>query len=272
MNMNLQNFQVSKAFLSFALTLDLGIIFFLPIQASAALSRVSQQEELRPGVVMVAEYIPPRGLGAPPAAGGATRSGSCPAVKENKGPLLTALMPVSAETQLGLTVAAYPQFFVYVPETSAQTAEFVLKDENENDVYRTTFPISSQAGITSVSLPKTVAPLEIGKNYHWYVSIVCNPKNRRHDAFVDGWTRRIELSATLASELEKATPRDRADLYGKAGIWHEAISTLAQLRGEAPNDAKLAAEWKKLLESAGLKQIADLPITLSVSQGYPKGK
>lgn len=264
--MTWQIFRVSKSIFSFALTLELGIITILPTQASA-FSLQSQKEVMQPEVGKVAEYIPPAGLGAPPATGGGTRSGSCPEVKDNsKGQYLTALMPVTSSAKLALTVEGNPQFFVYVPQTSARTAEFVLKDENENDVYRTTLPISGEGAIINVILPHTISPLEVDKNYHWYFSVICNPGNRRQDIFVDGWSRRIKLSSTLATELEKADPRERPNLYAKAGIWHEAVSTLAQLLGEAPNDITLATEWKKLLESAGLKQLADSPITLIASQ------
>lgn len=272
MNIIRQTLQVSKTVFSIALTLELSII---AVQSSQvlALSQLSPKEVQSLGVDRVAEYIPPAGMGTPPTSGGGTRSPlsvSCPEDKENKGQYLTALVPtLTPSTNLALTVAAHPQFFVYMPETSARTAEFVLKDENENDVYRQTLSISGSPEIVNLSLPKTVAPLKIGKNYHWYFSLVCNPGNRRRDVYVDGWSQRTELSPNLAVQLQKATPSDRPNLYAQAGIWHEALSTLADLCREAPNAPTLAAEWKKLLESAGLKQIADLPIVLTASGNSP---
>lgn len=272
MNIILQTFQVGKAVFSIALTLELSIIAVQSNQA-LALSRLSHQEAQSPKVDKVAEYIPPAGLGAPPTSGGGTRSSllaSCSEVQENKAQPLTSLIPASTSSkQLGLTVETHPQFFVYAPETSARTAEFVLKDENEKDVYRKMFSISGKPGIIDFSLPKTVAPLKIGKNYHWYFSLVCHPGNRRRDVYVDGWSQRTTLNPNLATQLQKANPRDRPNLYAQAGIWHEALSTLADLRREAPNDPTLTAEWRKLLESAGLKAIADLPVMLTASENSP---
>lgn len=265
--MTWQTLYTSKGIFSFSLILELGIVTMMPLQASA-FSPANQKPVTHAETGAIAQYIPPQGLGAPPATAGGTRSGSCPEVKENsKSQSLTALIPTLASSaKLGLTVAGHPQFFVYVPETAAKTAEFVLKDENENDVYRTTFAISGERGVVNFSLPKNIAPLEIGKNYHWYFSVVCNPRNRRRDISVDGWSRRIKLNSTLANELQRVAPHDRPKLYAQAGVWHEALSELAQLRREAPHDLTLATEWKKLLESAGLKQIADSPITLTASR------
>jgi hypothetical protein len=45
-----------------------------------------------------------------------------------QGKPLTALIP---KTQLGLTVAEYPTFFINVPQASEQTGEFTLLDELE---------------------------------------------------------------------------------------------------------------------------------------------
>ncbi|MCL1465104.1 DUF928 domain-containing protein [Argonema galeatum] len=249
--------QISRKYLavfSLAVILDSVIVSFSPIQALTFSP---------PEAIEVAEYVPPKGLGVPPTGGGGTRGGSCSQDKENTGLPLTALMPAleSSGDNWGLTVEANPQIFVYVPNTSARTVELALKDEDEKDVYRTNLPISGEAEIVSLTLPKNSVNLEVGKSYHWYFSIICNSKNRRRDVSVDGWTKRVEMDSTLA-QIEKATPRDRANLYAKNGIWHEALASLSQLQRENPNDSALAEDWKKLLESAGLKEFDRFPVTL----------
>lgn len=251
-----------------SLTLNLANLAFLPIRAFT-LQPPNLEGGIRGQLGEVAEYKPPKGLGTPPTAGGGTRGGKCEQDREISGPSLTAVMPrLTSASDFGLTVEANPQFFVYVPETAARMAEFALKDESDNDVYRKNMAISGEAGIVSASLPQEVA-LEVGKNYHWYFSIICNPENRREDIFADGWTRRIELSSALANELKEAAPRDRANLYAEAGIWHEALTTLAQLRREAPNNSEQAADWKKFLESAGLSHLADLPLLFTARERVP---
>lgn len=188
--------------------------------------------------------------------GGGTRGGNCFASTQK----LTALVPKS---NLGLTVSPYPTFFFFIPQTiSPQTVEFVLLDDNEHQIYRTTFISSGASGIINLSLPAKsgLPPLATGKNYHWYFSIVCNPANRVEDIFVEGWIQRVELNPVLAIKLQNSSLQERIKLYISADLWHEALVTLAQLRRDRPSDSSIAANWIKLLKSVGLDKIAQQPL------------
>ena len=203
----------------------------------------------------IAQAFKPPNLGAPPATAGGGVRGSC--IKSSTP--LTALMPANS---LPLTVAANPTFLVYIPKTEAKTVEFVLKDEQDNDVYRTSRPVPATAGIVSVKLPndKAAQPLKVGKNYHWFLALVCQAEDRSEDVFVEAWIQRTTLSADAAKELQKVAPTERAGVYAKNGIWHESVSNLAELRRQRPNDAKIAANWQELLKSVGLEKIAKEPL------------
>ena len=203
--------------------------------------------------------LPPRGL--PGRRVGAGTRGTC----TNPEKPLTALIP---ETNLGLTVAKYPSFFWYVPPTPARTAEFVLSDENNNEIYKTTLAMTGDSGIISLSLPAsaTLAPLEVNKNYSWTFSLICNPKNPSAITFVEGWVQRIEPSATLASQLAKAAPRDRPGIFAKAGVWNDTLSSLSELRRANPQDRTLASDWETLLKSVGLERIAKVPVVSCCTQ------
>jgi len=171
------------------------------------------------------------------------------------------------ETDIELTLAKYPTFFVYVPSNDAETAEFVLLDENDQDVYRTTFKTSGEPGVVSLSLPAfaNLPPLEVGKAYHWYFSLIYNPEDRSKDTVVEGWIQRVEPSLTLERELEKATPRDRVALYANSGIWYDSLTSLAELRRSQPSDSMLFEAWEKLLGSVGLSKIVKQPFVDQVS-------
>lgn len=187
--------------------------------------------------------------------GGGTR-GECPLGAKR----LTALVP---ENNLGLTEAAYPTFFFYIPESQTPKAiEFVLLDDSDRQVYETTFMTTGTAGIINLSLPSFAGlqPLEIGKNYHWYFSMLCNPLNRAEDVFVEGWIQRVEPNPVLALKLENASAAERVNLYASAGLWHEALMTLTELRRDRPNDSPIAANWTKLLQNVGLETIAQEPL------------
>ncbi len=213
--------------------------------------------------IEVAQYKPPKDLGTPPTVGGGTRGGRCEADQdENRtDPFLMALMPnlKSEPKHFGTTVSEAPEFLVYIPQTVARQAEFVLKDEEDNDIYRTTFDISGNEAIASLTLPSDEIKLESGINYSWYFSLICNPQDFRKNVETQGWTQRVELNPNLITTLEAADPITRSQLYAENGVWHEAIAILAQLRQEQPTDPLLAQTWQNLLESANLGEIATLP-------------
>ena len=206
--------------------------------------------------------------------GEASRSrGVCPRVTTP----LTALMPVTqgtsgrqsasttpttSESVYGLTLAERPTFWFYVPYplTSSRLLEFVLQDEKGNDVYQTQFTASgTEPGVVGLQLPPTVDPLEVGKRYRWFFLIYCNPEQ---PTFVEGWVERVELNPTLKNQLDQATtPQQKAALYAEAGVWFEALTTLAELRRQKPNDQALNAQWLELLQSVDLEAIATEPVT-----------
>lgn len=153
-----------------------------------------------------------------------------------------------------LTISEYPTFFVYVPQTSAQSVEFVLTDENNTrEIYYKDFALPSNPGIVSVKLPADKPPLEIGKVYKWSFIIICKPRDSSHNITVYGWVKRTEPNPALVKALEKATPLERAALYGEYGIWHETLTTLANLRRSQPEESTLVVKWTELLKSESVK-------------------
>jgi len=224
-----------------------------------------------------AQYERPDNLGKPPTTGGGTQSGDplkCPqdADLPYPKPPLTALMPLEAPNinpninSLGLTVSEHPEFFVYVPQTSATEAEFFLIDKENNEVYQTNLPLSGEPGIVSVSLPEELPPLEVGQNYRWFFAVICDPDHRIEDLIVRGWTQRRELEADLATKLERTTTAgDRSFIYAQNGIWHDSLSILAEEIRNSNRNALAMVQWKLLLESAGLDTVTEVPLLLSLS-------
>src|SRR6476469_1994376 len=192
---------------------------------------------------------PPQGISNRRATAG-TR-GECQSDKP-----LTALVQ---ETPFSLTTAEYPTLFVYIPQTDAKSAEFVLADEKNRDIYKTKFNIASKVGVFSLSIPATpISPtLEVGNNYQWGFSLICDAEDRGRDLDINGSIQRVNLNPDLVTNLEKASMRDRVNIYLKEGIWHDALITLASLRREKPNDSSLAKEWANMLQQVDLKDIAE---------------
>jgi hypothetical protein len=186
--------------------------------------------------------------------GGGTRS-DCNLNTHNQ---LTALIP---ERTIAKTTSTNPKFYFYLPEnTAGKQLEFVLRDQNDRQVYETTFTSNGKSGVMAVELPASQQYLlESNANYHWYLSLLCNPANRSQDIVLEGSIQRVELDAALTQKLARSTSLDRVSLYQSANIWYDALSTLADLK--ASNTATPVAEkWMTLLESVGLKSIADKPL------------
>lgn len=213
--------------------------------------------------IALAQYIPPdRGLPGR-REGGGTRGGCL-----LNQPSLTALMP---KTNFGYTVQAHPTFLWFIPQSSATTAEFVLWGENDTEIYRTMVQLPSEPGILRLSLPTdgSIPALEIGKDYRWSFAVVCDSEDRSGDLITEGWVQRKSLDPQLESQLAQATPLDRSTLYAQAGIWYEAISTLADLRQVQPGSLTVANRWRTLLSSVELGNLANQPM---LNQPVPESR
>ena len=186
--------------------------------------------------------------------GGATRGGCSSSDRT-----LTALVPAN---NLGMTTAQYPVIFFYVPQTSADILELSLLDENDNEIYQKNLKPMKTGGIASINfldLPG-LKPLQVGKSYHWYLSIVCNVQDRSADIFVDSWVQRINPDPALQSELKQVSPEGRAALYAVNGIWYDSLTALFETRKASPNNSALVNEWADLLDSVGLDTVAREPL------------
>ena len=205
----------------------------------------------------------PPDRGTPGKREAAASRGGCPVVDTP----LTALVPVyknysqdgiPVESIWSLTVAERPTFWFYVPYSSSSldSVEFVLQDEADNDIYQAPVRIPKTPGIVSVRLPSTSKPLLAGKMYHWFFKVRCASQNTAGPIFVEGWVQRNTLSPTLKNQLEAATPLQRIALYAQNGIWYDALTTLAELRLQKPEDTSLKANWNELFHLVGLSEVA----------------
>lgn len=195
--------------------------------------------------------------------GGASR-GQCPNVSQP----LTALVPTvaqpnrpsrgSAQTVWGLTVAERPTFWFYVPYTLNPEVglEFVLLDDNDNEIYKAELDATTPSpGIVSVTLPPSAKALDVGKMYHWYFMVYCAGEN---SVFTEGAVQRVAPPPALV-HVDQLTPREQAAAYADNGIWFDAMTVIATLHREHPNDGAIAADWAALLRSANLSDVARQP-------------
>ncbi|HEY9852202.1 MAG TPA: DUF928 domain-containing protein [Leptolyngbyaceae cyanobacterium] len=203
---------------------------------------------------------------------------------------VTALIPLvkfqGKQLAYGTTFEASPTFFAYVPPayvplseqenssaeelSKSRQVEFLLQQQEENkEIYRATFTVPASAGIVSISLPtyENSPTLEVGKNYVWSVSLICDAETYKADPSDNsikisglGSIKRVNPEASLQMQLKEASPRERFLAYARKGIWYDALSTLAELRRANPNNPQLEADWREMLKSIQLDNITQEPI------------
>ncbi|MFZ9737832.1 MAG: DUF928 domain-containing protein [Prochlorotrichaceae cyanobacterium] len=167
-------------------------------------------------------------------------------------PGFTALLPVS---NIGLTIAEYPQIFWFIPQHQAPLVEVSLYSTNadfqdQDLVFLSQFATTGQAGIGQLKAPEAASlkPLAEGETYHWYLSLICDPNDRAEDITVSGWIERVPVPTNLAAELEIRQGIDRYRALAQAGLWFDALDTLATLRCTQPENAEaIEGVWQSLL-------------------------
>lgn len=211
----------------------------------------------------------PPDRGTPPGTVGTGSRGDCRSTSKP-------LMLLAGSHGLEQTVSEYPTFWVYVPYAPDETTsgEFALQD-GEEELYRVPFQLPTSPGIVSIPLPKSAAPLQIGKEYRWYVDINCpSLKLSRNPtpASVTGTVKRVAMPETLAQALSIAkTSLQRTASYAKYGLWFDTLTELAQLRLNQPQDPIAKQAWVKLLSDREqwLKTIANEAIVGNVITSSP---
>ena len=160
---------------------------------------------------------------------------------------LTALIPESLK---GATTSASPTLFFAVPSISANTSlEFVLRDANDRLVYEKTVPGLGQAGILPMALPpNTLSP---SQDYHWYLSVICNNRDRAYDLVVEGFVQRLALDFNQKQSLDLA---NQIKFYQTRNLWQDQLAFLVELKRDRPTDPEVTNLWKQTLKSVNLDE------------------
>jgi len=163
----------------------------------------------------------------------------------------------------GLTTNQYPTLWFYVPytkEIADVSAEFVLQDISEHEVYKTAVSLPTKPGIISVTIPSTALPLEINKNYRWFFKVSCSGK-QSVPVYVEGDIQRVQLNPSLEKQLAASQPREKIMIYAENGIWFDTLTLLAQLQKSHPHDAALISDWQSLFKSINVdKNLINYPL------------
>lgn len=173
---------------------------------------------------------------------------------------LIALVP---EKNVGINTAKSPQIFFYIPKINQQKPlEFVLRNEQDELIYEA-FLQTTGDGIIGIEVPDNVSAnlLETDRNYHWYLSIVCNFQQRSRDLVVEGWLHQGDVDLATKNELNTASAIEQAELYHQQGYWYDALAVLADTHQSSNQQEQpiIREKWTELLGSVGLDNLAQKP-------------
>lgn len=200
--------------------------------------------------------------------GAGSRGGQCPqdiatastpAALENSLPLM-ALVPPSPNSDglvvnFGLTMAARPTFWMYLPQTSAQKLVLTVQSEDASSHSEWVFPVPSTAGIVSLQPPADAPPLKIGENYQWAVVVMCGERPNPNDPSIAAWVQRVAPTQAIP----QGTALDQAVWHGTQGLWYDMLTALGQELRSQPTNLDLTDTWANVLKSEGFGLVSMEP-------------
>jgi hypothetical protein len=187
---------------------------------------------------------------------------------------LRAIIPVSNS---GKTIAKYPSFWVYFPDDAQKVShfEFILQNEAREDIWRLRYRVplrssiqaDSHLGYQNFTLPQTEPPLKTGQWYRWYVKVYCNQV--ASSQYVQGWVKRVPVSSQLYMELQQNKQQLHL-VYGKYGIWYDAVNQLISLYQSQPSNLALEKDWQNLIKAKGVKleQLPNFGVIYKANQSH----
>lgn len=226
----------------------LPTLSLLPVPTQTALQLNAPGFASTTSATQTISYKPPKLKRAIRTAGTGAR-GECNNVSQ------VTVLPIVPDNHVGFTTAARPTFMAYV--SGAKSAEFTLVKPGTREPVAVQTVQPDANGIVRVELPATTTELSPGKDYRWSMAVVCNPNRRSQDVFAQSWIQRIAVSGDVTKRLATAdSDHVRARVYAEAGLWYDAIATLAKANALDPKNAALREDFIALLNQAKLTSIA----------------
>lgn len=165
------------------------------------------------------------------------------------------LVALSPKNHLIKTNQATPTIYLEMPAfEDSLMVELIVKNAEGDIIADQFFEVRNNRGITGLDLTNHVEPLEIGQNYEWYISVICNEHNRAYDLVVHGWIQRVPdtVDAIATSTL---TLTEQVKSYHEQGLWYDAIALLIESQDNFNGNIYTTELWAELLETEGLQQL-----------------
>ncbi len=179
------------------------------------------------------------------------------------------LIPVGEK--VASTVTGYPTFWFYLPgyPASIHSAKFVLLDESNHLLQQPVYaqlPPNSDGILAGLTLPAKGKALEVGKQYTWYFSILCDPFKPSRNPELIGQVQR-SLPSSLPSHNTPAYVVYDSNYTGQNGresiVFYDTVTRLIQQR------QTYASAWNDLLRNAEIPNSVQ-PVELNLLDKPPE--
>jgi hypothetical protein len=173
---------------------------------------------------------------------------------ENATHAVFALVP---RKDIGLTLQEQPTLYWYLSQETTYPIEVSVirgKGIKSSMVKEWRLNLPLQAGVHPIRLTEHDVRLAPGVLYQWSVALIRDRDDRSQDTVSGGFMRRIDpndLPAASREELKQlavASTTDTPQIYVRAGIWYDAVSTLSELITASPQETALRELRASLLE------------------------
>lgn len=248
---------MNKFYLMFFWQIKPFLLTFLALGLTLTNTTLSlaQNQTLSSSLPLSWDFSPPKTGQPDNREGGATRG------PEDENQCLSSpqdFIPLIPPSGKGLTSAAYPTFFWFLPPNSGEKLRFTLQNKQGIELYVAELKLNKtqqQPQLMSLKLPSNLglSPLEIGTEYHWQLTLICNTSNDLDFIRVQANVERIATNSDFISNLKNASLENQVKIYADARLWYDTIKTMLQLRRLQPQNPDLNSAWVSLLHSVGLE-------------------
>ena len=153
---------------------------------------------------------------------------------------VTLLVP---QDHVPLTTSSHPTLFWSIKTNSPTPIRLTIIEPGEpSPIYVRNWP-QSKSGVYAIKLPATANPLQVGKQYRWTVTIICNREKPSDNIYAKAWVERVKKPNIISNN------RSCLESYAELGIWYDALS--------CPRPQKYSEEFWSLLASVDLHLLVD---------------
>lgn len=159
------------------------------------------------------------------------------------------------------TANSHPTFSWYVSTVPSMPMEIALVEEGVAQPILVKRLTVKNSGLLQFKLPQEVSGLEVGKEYRWTVSLVCNPERPSQSIYARAWIQRKDVSLNLYKNiLSKKSSYDKALAYIQAGIWYDAIASIAEPTSNSSEIRLASTLLQDLLRQVGIKEASEIKL------------